>query len=586
MNQACNWADLTIVINTDGSPLYKSSNSSIWPIQFIVNELPPRERLQHVGLGGLWYGTRHPDMLLFLDKFVDMVRRIGTLTWEHASGTVTSAVHVICCSVDSPARALVCNQLQFNGHFGCQWCLACGQHEQGAFRYVDTEPAQERVSLGVLKDMKRAMELQIPVNGLKGLSPLVNLPEFDLVHGQAVEYMHCILLGVTRRIADLWFDPSNSQEAFYLGSPSLVAKVDARLTTICPPDLITRLPRSLRERAFWKAAEWRNWLLYYSLPCCLGVLHSRYWSHFALLVEAIFTLLTEELSPGDLTHAYPNCRRVSSTKLYQSSQGPRNLLQRFVGRTAGLYGVKSLTFNVHLLQHITSSVKNLGPLWSHSAFVFEGGNGTLLKHVTAAKGVPSQIIERIAMSQQLTEHLFIHPPSPNILELCQDMLGYKKIIKSRVIDGARIFGNPRLSVLLSNAENLALNAFCPGWKDVVEYFRFAHLGTVFWSSQYSKGKKKDCSVFESKDGKTYIIDRIFEISGFHGTPSLLLLCKKLVATDSSVSFPCHIIECFISLETPITVVPLSDIVKPSVFIDFRDEQKQYVCAVPNLVERD
>ncbi|XP_070389381.1 uncharacterized protein [Dermacentor albipictus] len=180
--------------------------------------------------------------------------------------------------------------------------------------------------------------------------------------------MHCILLGVTRQIADLWFDASNSQEAFYLGSPSLVAKVDARLTTIYPPDLITRLARSLRERAFWKAAEWRNWLLYYSLPCCLGVLHSRYWSHFTLLVEAIFTLLTEELSPGDLTHA-------------------GNLLQRFVGRTAGLYGVKSLTFNVYLLQHITSSVKNLGPLWSHSAFVFESGNGTLLKHVTAGKAL-------------------------------------------------------------------------------------------------------------------------------------------------------------------------------------------------------
>ncbi|KAH7959014.1 hypothetical protein HPB49_007323 [Dermacentor silvarum] len=231
MSSEFNSADLTIVINTDGSPLYKSSNASIWPIQFIVNELPPRERLQHVGLGGLWFGTRHPDMLLFLDKFVDKVRNIGTLTWQHASRTVTSAVHVVCCSVDSPARALVCNQLQFNGHFGCQWCLTCGQHEQGAFRYVDTEPAQERVSLGILKDMKRALELQIPVNGLKGLSPLVNLPGFDLVHGQAVEYMHCILLGVTRQITDYWFDPSNSQEDFYIGSSQ---SAEPRCVEHCP----------------------------------------------------------------------------------------------------------------------------------------------------------------------------------------------------------------------------------------------------------------------------------------------------------------------------------------------------------------
>lgn len=121
---------------------------------------------------------------------------------------------------------------------------------------------------------------------------------------------------------------------------------------------------------------------------------------------------------------------------------PGNLLERYVGRAAGLYGVKSLTLNVHLLQHIVSSVKNLGPLWSHLAFVFEGGNSTLMKHVTAAKGVPNQIIEQIAMSQKLTEHVIIHPPAPNILELCHNMLGYQKVMKSRVIDRARMFGSP------------------------------------------------------------------------------------------------------------------------------------------------
>ena len=27
-----------------------------------------------------------------------------------------------------------------------------------------------------------------------------------------------------------------------------------------------RLTRSLRDRKFWKAKEWENWILYYSLP--------------------------------------------------------------------------------------------------------------------------------------------------------------------------------------------------------------------------------------------------------------------------------------------------------------------------------
>lgn len=33
------WGDLTLTFNTDGSSLYKSSNSSVWLIQFTVNEL-------------------------------------------------------------------------------------------------------------------------------------------------------------------------------------------------------------------------------------------------------------------------------------------------------------------------------------------------------------------------------------------------------------------------------------------------------------------------------------------------------------------------------------------------------------------
>lgn len=220
---ALSFGDLTIMFNTDGSPIYKSSNVSVWPIQFIVNELPTGERFQHAGVGGLWFGAQHPDMLAFLDKFVDCINSIGTLTWQHASGTVQSKVHVICCSVDSPARALVCNQNQFNGQFGCQWCLAFASRQEGAYRYLGKTPSTARSSQGVLANMKLALSEQVPVNGLKGLSPLVNLPGYDLVRGQAVEYMHSVLLGVSRQVASFWFDTSNSNKTYYIGNTVFIA---------------------------------------------------------------------------------------------------------------------------------------------------------------------------------------------------------------------------------------------------------------------------------------------------------------------------------------------------------------------------
>lgn len=262
------------------------------------------------------------------------------------------------------------------------------------------------------------------------------------------------------------------------------------------------------------------------------------------------------------------------------------MLQNFVARAERLYGQACMTFNVHLLLHLSNSVRNLGPLWAHSAFVFEGGNGAITRCVTAAKGIPRQIVERVAMSQLLTEHLITHPPEAKVLGLCQDMLGYKKVQSSEVVDGARVFGIPNASVKLSSAEINALDRSCTGWKDAIEYFRFGYLGTIFWSRQYTRAVRKDSSVFQCQQGKYFVIDRILKVSRCSGGAALMLLCKALVDVDSFRKFPGHIVECFVSLARPVTALPVSSLARPCVLMNFQDEEMQYVSAVPNLVERD
>lgn len=79
-----------------------------------------------------------------------------------------------------------------------------------------------------------------------------------------------------------------------------------------------------------------------------------------------------------------------------------DLLTEFVARHAAINGDTAMTFNIHQLLHLARCAENLGPLWARSAFVFEGGNGVLLKYVTAAKGAPLQVLERVAMLQELS----------------------------------------------------------------------------------------------------------------------------------------------------------------------------------------
>ncbi|KAH7974236.1 hypothetical protein HPB49_012423 [Dermacentor silvarum] len=187
---------------------------------------------------------------------------------------------------------------QFNGCFGCPWCLACGTLQEGRRLFINSEPtAPERTAAGIRRDMKLAMELQTPVNGLKGPSAFWPLQYLDLVECYTVEYRHCVLLGVTRQFTEYRFDSSHCHEKFYIGRPSTLNFLNRRLKGIQPPHHITRLPRSIQERHFWKAHEWRNWLLYYCLPCCQNTLPSPYMKPFAILSEAIFLLLQEQLSP-------------------------------------------------------------------------------------------------------------------------------------------------------------------------------------------------------------------------------------------------------------------------------------------------
>ncbi|XP_049273643.1 uncharacterized protein LOC119398647 [Rhipicephalus sanguineus] len=380
--------------------------------------------------------------------------------------------------------------------------------------------------------------------------------------------MHCVLLGVTRQFTDYWFDSSRCHENFYIGRPSTLTFLNRRLKSIQPPHHVTRLPRSIQERHFWKAHEWRNWLLFYCLPCCRNTLPSPFRKHFALLSEAIFLLLQEQLSSPAITQA-------------------DNLLRRFVSRAAALYGERCMTFNLHQLLHLSRAARNFGPLWGHSAFGFESGNGQIVKLVTAANGVPDQILERVILSQELKLLLSSDVIPLKTKQLCHDFLHYPNIEKAQHVQGACMFGASKEVLVVSPAEKECLELVLNHVPRVQEHFRFLYLGTIFHSRNYKRSCKSDSSLFETEDGEFFIIKRIFEVIDESSVSNgdVLLLCRKVVAEETEVGMPGHIMPCFFSLQCPLVALRLSCVAKPCIFLSFSDEEK-FFCRVPNLIERD
>ncbi|KAL3212138.1 hypothetical protein MRX96_000780 [Rhipicephalus microplus] len=121
---------------------------------------------------------------------------------------------------------------------------------------------------------------------------------------------------------------------------------------------------------------------------------------------------------------------------------------------------------------------------------------------------------------------------------------------------------------------------------VQEHFRFSILGTIFHSESYKAGKKNS-SVFESKTGGFYSIKKIFEVTdptcALNG--GTVLLCTRIVAGNNVAGLPPHISDCFFSLVYSLLPLSMNDIGKACVLVSLNDKE-EYICAVPNMVERD
>lgn len=85
---------------------------------------------------------------------------------------------------------------------------------------------------------------------MKGLSALHILPSFDIVNGTTIDYMHCVLEGVVKKLLNLWL--SEVGQPYYIKSQ--IAKINGRLLDIKPPNTITRTPRSVDQASKWKGS--------------------------------------------------------------------------------------------------------------------------------------------------------------------------------------------------------------------------------------------------------------------------------------------------------------------------------------------
>lgn len=376
------WYNMSFTLNTNGAQVSNSSNASCWPIYLQINELPPHLRKRHMLLAGVYCDIVKPPMNALIGECLSELRQLYTegIQWVTQNGTnVISKFVVLVCSVNSMARAPLLRMTQFNGDYGCTFCYARGVRNPEnplAKYYPADENAKLRTDEEIRTDMRKAVLHQKKSHGVDGISAIASLPLFDLAKGTVVDSMHAVFLGVVKHHTKLLLTSTNTP--WYIGSAANLQLIAGRLGAIHPPNRISKTPRSITTWKQWKASEWRNWLLYYSLPCLHGILPLVYLKHLSLLVQAIYNLSQESITPQEMDQS-------------------EALLTKFVHRFEELFGISHMTFNLHLLTHLIETVRNWGPLWVHTTFAFESWNKRIIDMVTSPKDRVLQIAVRFLM---------------------------------------------------------------------------------------------------------------------------------------------------------------------------------------------
>lgn len=315
----------------------------------------------------MWFGKSKPEMSTFLQIFVkemNLMNEHGIECTIHGEKQMLKLYILVAC-VDTVARATMQGLVQFNAYNSCNWCLHPGQWHEGSVKFpiLPYRPVEREV-IHTIRHGEQANKDDTIIMGVKTVTPLINLSSFNIINGFVLDYLHCYLAGVAKQI---------TERIVKLIRKNNIEQLNSLLLQIKVPNQLCRLTRSLKDRHQWKAREWENWLLYYSVPLLGIVVDNEILQHWSLLTESLYGLLNISLSIEEINKI-------------------DELLHTFVHGVETKYGKRAMTYNVHQLLHITKSVYNWGPLWAHSTFPFESRNHTLLRAIHSAKGVTHQIV--------------------------------------------------------------------------------------------------------------------------------------------------------------------------------------------------
>lgn len=485
-------------INTDGAPLIKSRNHSIWPVLGTVVELNQscREKFENIIIFGIWLHNTKPIDDFFYKSFEQLKsfkeKTISILDYK---------INFRCQAglFDLPAKASIAKVKQFNGYFGCINCFHPGRHVRGSHIYPPHDDRDKSYPLKTNNDYNLYSDQadennilileqskKVSIFGFFGKGPLsdiIHIPEqvpFD--------YMHLILQGHAKWMYTKLFTDSSLEEKF-LGKK--IPQLNNLLKSIQMPHTIHRKPTQLEEISKWKSSEIKNFLFYQSIPLFLNVLPTNYlykYLSYFLFVKILYEPIKSE---EDLLLA-------------------ENIIKYYIQSLEDDFSINAYTYTIHAHIHLPNQVRLHGPLHCHSQFFFEGALFNIKNLLHGTKGYINQISSQIFLYKDIKlkfEEITIR--DPNLAHFLSNKLSLNNNKETT------IFGTIQ-NILVDNRERkIFLEKFNLDVNYVLKSDRLYIKNKLYHSKSYSrKGKSNSYSIsYEINNIKYYAdIEYFLEIN--------------------------------------------------------------------------
>ncbi|KAE8752120.1 hypothetical protein FOCC_FOCC001282 [Frankliniella occidentalis] len=511
--------DFTYSFNSDGFRKFKHQSLHAWGLLVRLNELPPNLRQRNLFLAGIWIDKAEPNMNTFLRPFVHQANSLSQngVMWRPNDVEVNSKIIPLACCVDAKARAIIMNQHQYNGEWGCYCCNHHGIFLDGSMKYPllpfqDLPEAEDRTHNSIHAAMLRGYFFE----GQKGASEIIHLNHFNMASGNGMDDLHPFYEGV----AKFYFDLLVSDVLRRNAAPAL-RTMNLRMNGVRTPTQMSRKWDTIYNTDKWKGSQWGYFIRYFAVVLSVNNrLPQEHFDHLSMLSYSLFILSQDSILEEEFIRA-------------------ENYLERFLVYFQNSFGAGNMRFNVHMLKHVVRSRRLLGPAWTISTFNFESWNMVIGALVTAANGASEQIVIRHMMKSYVHAGVCRNDVADEVKNYVNSVLfGCPRKIAEEINRDTVVLGHPS-QVLLAEDEVALLTA--KGFRNVNRVTVFDRVlvrGIEYRCSTYHPDTKSDNSLVKTWDGAFLTINKIAVFDGEDGRVcGLFVTCH---GTDYPIGFAHHV----------------------------------------------